>query len=83
MWSSVRMVVMVVMMVMVVMVVMVMVMVVMVVMVIVMLGMMIWVILFMMITSGMISERTRRSTRVRPRALVSFIFLIDSYSAAR
>ena len=44
--------------------------------------MMMWVILFLMGTSGMISERTRRSTRVRPRALVSFIFLIYSYFSA-
>ena len=28
----------------------------------------------LLVTSGMISERTRRRTRLRPRALVSFIF---------
>ena len=38
--------------------------------------------IIMMITSGMISERTRRSTRLSPRALVSFIFSINSYYPA-
>ena len=38
--------------------------------------------IIMMITSGMISERTRRSTRLSPRALDSFIFSINSYYPA-